>query len=250
MTIARYGWVPDFPDHRDRLYTIGQPRALPPSADLRSQLPAPWDQGQIGSCTGNATAAALAYGRAMQGLPAIVPSRLMLYYYGRRYEGTQDSDVGAQIRDVIKGAALMGACSEDLWPYDETQFAVAPDATAIAGALNDRAVGYRRVPQDMGSIRACLAEGDPIVFGFSVYESFESSAVAFSGKLPMPGQSEVMVGGHAVLAVGYDDAERTLLVRNSWGTGWGMAGHFVMPYDYIANPSLADDLWTIRLVTP
>jgi C1A family cysteine protease len=247
---GRYGWLPDLPDHRDILYKISQPRKLPASADLRSALPAPWDQGQLGSCTGNATAAALAYGRAMQSLPFIVPSRLMLYYNARALEGTTATDVGAQIRDAIKAAADLGACSEDLWPYDEAQFATPPDQAAVAAALKDRAVGYRRVPQDMTSIRTCLAEGDPIVFGFSVYDSFEGSAVAFSGKLDLPTQSESMIGGHAVLAVGYDDTERTLLVRNSWGTDWGMSGHFTMPYDYISNPSLADDLWTIRLVTP
>ena len=172
----------------------------------------------------------------------------MLYYNARKLEGTESSDVGAQIRDVIKGAALFGACPEDQWPYDPSRCTTAPDIEAYAAAVKDRAVGYHSVPQDLNSIRSCLADGDPIVFGFSVYESFESDEVAKTGIMPMPQRSESLIGGHAVIAVGYDDDTRCFIVRNSWGS-WGDAGHFYMPYEYLTNPDLASDLWTIELVS-
>jgi C1A family cysteine protease len=95
-------------------------------------------------------------------------------------------------------------------------------------------------------MRQCLAEGYPFVFGFSVYEAFESEDVARTGKLNLPKRGEKQLGGHAVMAVGYDDSTKRALVRNSWGRNWGTKGYFTMPYDYISDDNLADDFWTIR----
>jgi len=86
------------------------------------------------------------------------------------------------------------------------------------------------------------------VFGFSVYQSFESPQMAQSGHLSLPQPSEQMLGGHAVLAVGYDDANQWFVVRNSWGDQWGMGGYFTMPYPYLTQPNLSRDFWTIRMV--
>jgi C1A family cysteine protease len=95
-------------------------------------------------------------------------------------------------------------------------------------------------------MKSCLAEGYPFVFGFTVYESFESEEVAKTGKMIMPKKGEAQVGGHAVIAVGYSGSR--FIVRNSWGTSWGMAGYFTMPFDYLLDENLSDDFWTIRLV--
>jgi C1A family cysteine protease len=97
-------------------------------------------------------------------------------------------------------------------------------------------------------MKGCLASGYPFVFGFTVYESFESQQVAQSGVLSMPAAGETIVGGHAVLAVGYDDSKNAFIIRNSWGDGWGLAGYFYMPYAYLLDNNLSDDFWTIRTV--
>jgi C1A family cysteine protease len=152
------------------------------------------------------------------------------------------------IRDGIKSVAKQGAPHEPLWPYVLAKFRTKPAAPAYADARKHAAVLYQRVTQDITQLRGCLAAGYPFVFGFSVYTSFESEAVAVSGRVPLPKPSERMVGGHAVLAVGYDNPARRFILRNSWGTAWGQNGYFTMPYAYLLDENLSDDFWTIKLV--
>ena len=250
-TNKRYGWIPDLPDQRDHLYA--SPYAanivLPSSVDLRSVCPTVYDQGQLGSCTANAIAAALEFDQMKQHLtPVFVPSRLFIYYNERAMEGTTGTDSGAQIRDGIKSVGSQGTCTESEWPYDITKFAMQPPANCYQDAPQNRALAYQRLVNNLNQMRACLASGFPFVFGMTVYESFESAAVAQSGQVPMPAPNEQSIGGHAVLAVGYDDSQQTFLVRNSWGVSWGMQGYFALPYAYLSNTNLTDDLWTIRIV--
>lgn len=250
-SVARYGWRPDLPDHRDRRLAAVPPAHVPPrQIDLRPGCPPIYDQSQLGACTAHAILGACEYERIKQGdAPDARLSRLFLYYNERAMEGSVAQDSGAQIRDGIKSVATTGVCLESEWPYLIERFADQPPVDCYFNAKKDRAVQYARVNQDSLSLRACLAEGYPIVFGFTVYESFESDTVAQTGLMPLPGADESAVGGHAVLAVGYDDDRRLFLVRNSWGTAWGQGGYFWMPYDYILNGDLCDDFWSIRLLT-
>jgi C1A family cysteine protease len=134
---------------------------------------------------------------------------------------------------------------EKIWPYVISKFAVKPSAACYKEALKRQITSYHRI-LTLDEMRACLADGFPFVFGFTVYESFESQDVARTGVVQMPQPTERSLGGHAVLAVGYDDVQKRFIVRNSWGTGWGQKGYFTIPYNYLANRNLADDLWTIR----
>jgi C1A family cysteine protease len=247
-----YGWVPDLPDRRDMLYgaPVAAMQALPYQVDLRPQCPAEvYDQGALGSCTANAIAAAIEFDRIKQGLtPIFTPSRLFIYYNERVMEGTVNSDSGAMIRDGIKSVGKKGAPPEPDWPYVISKFKKKPPASVYRKALRYKVVLYQRLVQNLNQMRGCLAAGFPFVFGFTVYESFESQAVTNTGLVPMPASNEQVLGGHAVLAVGYDDSLNRFIVRNSWGDSWGMGGYFTMPYNYLLDSSLSDDLWTIRLV--
>ena len=242
-----YGWMPDLPDHRDQLYGAVKPSAkLPASVDLRAGCSPVEDQGNLGSCTGNALAGGVEFLEKKDDVPFVNVSRLFIYYNERVIEHTVTSDSGAMIRDGIKTLVKQGVCSEKKWPYDISKFTAKPSAACYKEALDHQVTAYARL-QTVGDMRACLADGYPFVFGFTVYESFESQAVAKTGVVPMPNKSkEKVLGGHAVLAVGYDDAKKRFLVRNSWGPGWGMKGYFTMPYDYVGDRNLSDDFWTVR----
>jgi C1A family cysteine protease len=260
---SRYGWRPDLPDVRDHIYAAPK-RALvhlPPMVDLRPQDSPVYDQGQIGSCTANAIAAAFEFDLRKQQLGDFVPSRLFIYYNERSMEGDVGTDSGAQIRDGVKSVAKLGVCSEADWPYDATpatteggpfptdsRAVLEPSASCFADALNNQVTSYQRVTRSLSEFKGCLASGYPFVLGFSVYDSFEGMQVAADGVLNLPEAGEGALGGHAVLAVGYDDPTQRFIIRNSWGTAWGQQGYFTMPYAYLLEAGLSSDFWTIRLV--
>jgi C1A family cysteine protease len=251
-SVKHYGWIHDIPDHRDQLYaapSLGLV-ALPPLIDLRPQCPPVYDQGQLGSCTANGIAAAIQFDRLKQKLtPPFEPSRLFIYYNERVIEHTVSSDSGAMIRDGIKSVGTQGDCSETEWPYDISKFADKPATKCYTDAKKYKAVQYLRITQNLNQMKGCLAAGFPFVFGFTVYDSFESPDVAKTGVVPMPASSEKVLGGHCVVAVGYDDKKQSFIVRNSWGTTWGMQGYCTMPYSYLMDANLASDFWTIRIVS-
>ena len=174
--ISRYGWLPDLPDHRDHYYAAPVEKAavLPVSTDLRDQCPPVYDQGQLGSCTANAIAGAIEFDRLKQKVGDFTPSRLFIYYNERVIEHTVDSDSGAQIRDGIKSVAKQGDCPETEWPYVIAKFKTKPAARCYADALQYRVVLYQRLVPVLSQLKGCLASGYPFVFGFTVYESFES----------------------------------------------------------------------------
>ena len=260
--IGVYGWRPDLPDHRDFVFAVSPAiaAALPAKVDLRPGCPPVYDQGQLGSCTANAIAGAIEFEQKKQSLPEFTPSRLFIYYTERVLENTSPSvDGGAAIRDGIKSVAGQGVCKEASWPYDDTntdptpcpkcKFAKKPSSACYKEALQHKVKAYQRLNSAvLNTLKGCLAGGYPFVFGFTVYESFESQQVAQTGIVPMPGPQEKTVGGHAVMAVGYDDSAQQFIVRNSWGAGWGIQGYCMMPYAYLTNTNLSDDFWAIQTI--
>jgi len=242
---ARHGWRPDLPDHRDQPFSPPDADVRTAHVDLESTLPPAYDQSQLGSCVGNGVAAGVEHAQMVQREGETTPSRLFIYYGARQIEGTVSQDSGAQIRDGMKVVAKLGAPPESLWPYDIAKFAQQPPAAAYAAARQHVAVAYKRVAQTTQALKAALAAGHPVVFGFTVYESFESAEVAQTGVLSMPAHGESVVGGHCVVLVGYDDFTQRFKVRNSWGESWGIRGHFTMPYGYVTSRSLASDFWVL-----
>ncbi len=263
MSARVYGHRRDSVDHRDFRFHAPAPliEQLPPRVDLRSNCPPVYDQGRIGSCTANAIAAALEFCAMKQGQKSVTPSRLFIYWNERDIEGTVSRDAGAQIRDGIKVVSSIGAPRESSWQYDDTPadpltglwMANAkprqkPNCFAYRYAKDCDAIAYLSVVQTLDQLRGCLAQGFPFVFGFQVFTAFESAEMGQFGDLVRPGPGELWLGGHAVLCVGYDDATGRFLVRNSWGPSWGQSGYFWITYDYLTDPNLASDFWTIRAV--
>lgn len=243
----KYGWIPDLPDQRDFLYAKLSPEipSLPTHVDLRQGCTPVENQGELGSCTANALVGNLEFLKMKSLQKEIDFSRLFVYYNERVIEHTTNTDSGAQLRDGIKTLAKAGDCTETVWPYDVSQFANEPPEAAYAEALNYQILSYYRL-QTLSEMKHTLSSGFPFVFGFAVYESFESIDVSKTGIVPMPQASEHMLGGHAVMAVGYEDETERFIARNSWGSKWGDKGYFYMPFSYLTNSSLASDFWTIR----
>ena len=242
-----YGWIPDLPDQRDYLYStrFRIPPELPEHVDLRPFCSRVENQGALGSCTAQALTGAMEVLEKKDAVPFQDLSRLFLYYNERVIIGTVGYDSGATLRDGIKSLAREGVCAERRWPYVIARFKKKPGAVCYREAADHQITSYHRMLA-LDEMQACLAEGFPFVFGFAVYESFESTEVTRTGVVQMPEKAERVLGGHAVLAVGYSMPDKRFLVRNSWGTRWGQRGYFTMPFAYLEDRSLSDDFWTIR----
>lgn len=246
----KYGWKRQTPDRRDKRAWLPTPK-FTPVVDLVPKCPPVYNQGDLGSCTANAIAFAYEFDEINQEKidEVFIPSRLFIYYNEREMEGNVSTDSGASLRNGIKSINKIGVCPSALWPYDIENFSEKPTQNCYEDAKCHRAVHYVAVPQRLDQIRSCLQVWErPIVFGFMVYESFESEEVAKSGVMSMPKPEEKILGGHAVAIVGYDDYREMVKVRNSWGENWGDKGHFWMPYKFLLDPEKCGDFWVIRTV--
>jgi C1A family cysteine protease len=239
-------WQPDKPDTRDYKYQVTR-ASTPNIVDLRPYCTSVENQGSLGSCTGQSIAGAIELLNKRNGKPTDV-SRLFIYYYERVLLGTVNYDSGAYIRDGIKATNKYGASLETYWPYDINKFKLPPISEARNDALNRKVTRYERIENFDGCIDA-LTNGYPIVMGFDVYTSFMSHNVTKTGIMPYPNiKREKLLGGHAVLLVGYNKNKKVFIARNSWGTGWGDRGYFYMPFQVIENTSMSGDFWIIKEV--
>jgi C1A family cysteine protease len=230
--------------------------------DLRGQCPPVYNQGKLGSCSANAIGFAYEFDEAPpEGEEKFIPSRLFIYYNERDMEGAIPEDTGAQLIDGIKSVLNTGVCRESIWPYAEDKFddkppiwATKPPTECYEEAMKNRALEAHPLKQTAEDLKGCLVKGLPFVFGFAVFESFETDEVSASGVLPMPagwdptdtetyGISEKCMGGHAVACVGFDDDKQAFLVRNSWGADWGVGGYFWFPYEYMLSEVLCDEFF-------
>lgn len=255
MSRYAYGCNPDRADHRDHEFLPAVARQhLPAQVSLNVAAIPVLDQGQQGSCTGHGTAGVVMFDQQKQGEPIVIPSRAMIYYDARIPEGSTGTDSGAQVRDAVAGVARYGACTDAEFPYDDQVCDVAPSAANYAEGRLQEAIVYERVRY--GHLHQTLASGFPFVFGFTVYESFESAAVAASGIVPIPEPGESVIGGHCVWATGYNSSytqtvdampPRTVRCRNSWGSSWGCGGDFVLP-QWFFDERQASDYWVVRRI--
>jgi C1A family cysteine protease len=268
------GWIPDYPDFRDyteetaeiksALEPTGARKAksLPASVDLRPWCSPIENQGEIGSCTAHAGVGMIEYYERRSFGRHIDASRLFLYKATRNLMKMK-GDTGAYLRTTIGAMVLFGVPPEEYWPYtdQEEKFDKEPSAFCYAFAQNYQTVKYFRhdppgskANEILSKVKNHVAAGHPAMFGFTVYNSIEQADK--TGRIPFPSPREKREGGHAVLAVGYDDKMKiknryggvetigALLIRNSWGKSWGEEGYGWLPYEYVQT-GLAEDLWSV-----
>jgi C1A family cysteine protease len=268
------GWIPDYPDFRDytdkteevktllRVTQVLKKKTLPKSINLREWCSPVEDQGMLGSCTAHAGAGIIEYYERKSFGMHIDASRLFLYKVTRNLMKMK-GDTGAYLRTTIGAMVLFGVPPEDYWPYadEEKKFDKEPPAFCYAFAQNYQTIKYYRhdppeTPANtiLNRVKTYLSSGHPAMFGFTVYNSIEQAEK--TGKIPFPSSREKIEGGHAVAVVGYDDSIKinntygqkettgALLIRNSWGKGWGEEGYGWLPYDYILK-GLAEDFWSV-----
>ncbi|MFC5450320.1 C1 family peptidase [Paenibacillus aestuarii] len=252
--MRKYTVKRDARDFRDLFYRSTnyiRETQLPRTVDLRPELSPIVDQGRLGSCTSNAIVSGLReYWLRKETRATTRLSRLFHYWHERKLEGTVNRDSGASIRDGMKVLQKTGVCPEAEWPYQIANFKTQPDHGAEAAAGAYRIDAYHRI-HDLAGIKAALADGQPVVFGIWIYESFEGAQAARTGRIPYPDRNkEQLLGGHALLAVGYRDGKKkgqgTMIVRNSWGKNWGDKGYGYMSYAFFKNAALTFDYWTGR----
>ena len=273
---GRYGlgWIPDYPDFRDytevteEVQSVLGPtgalktKKLPGSVDLREHCSPVEDQGMLGSCTAQAGVGIIEYYERKAFGRHIDASRLFLYKVTRNLM-KMNGDTGAYLRTTMGAMVLFGVPPEEYWTYtdDEKSFDREPPAFCYAFAQNYQAIKYfRHDPPGTSAntllekVKSYLSSGHPAMFGFTVYSSIEQAEK--TGRIPFPSPKERIEGGHAIVAVGYDEKMKiknkygkgettgALLIRNSWGKGWGEEGYGWLPYEYVLK-GLAQDFWSV-----
>jgi len=245
--MPKYNLKKDIHHHGYFKLTFDESQSLPENVDLRVVMPDVYNQGEEGSCAGNASGGLFQYDLHRQGLVEFMPSRNFIYWNARNLEGTISDDSGCSLTDCVKVLQLSGVCDEVVWPYDVSKFNVKPSDAAFSQAITSRASVVAPLASSLQQIKQSLAAGNPVILGMSVFASFEGQDIAKTGMMPMPLDGEKFLGGHAVMAVGYDEPSQRLIIRNSWGREWGVDGHFCMPYEFV-TPCYISDCWTITQV--
>lgn len=215
---------------------------LPSAVDNRKFCSAVGDQGHLGSCTAWSMGRGLAeYLENKNGAKAVSLSPLFLYYEERVLRGSVNQDSGATITDGMQVLDETGIAEESAWPYDIAQFKVKPSADAYTTAKSHKVTTAQNI-SGLDDVKTALAAGQPVAFGFNVYGNIRN--VGADGVLPAKKPTDSLLGGHAVLAVGYDDEKQVVIVRNSWGAKWADKGYFYFPYDQFQKT--ARDFWTAK----
>jgi C1A family cysteine protease len=236
----------------------GKGRSLPKQVDLRPHFESVRNQGALGSCSAFAATAVMEAMQNLQGKRNSERLSPLFFYYAEREimerEGVRQAtrkDTGAYMSLAAATAVKVGATAERQVPYADGKEGLGYDATEdhFEAAKPNRMAKKARIKTLQG-MKSALAAKKPFLLPVILYDSFMTREVAKTGMMPMPGRGEAIQGGHAVVAVGYDDEKQAFLIRNSWGTDWGVKGHFWMPYAFFTSTYVGSyyygECWTLE----
>lgn len=243
---AKFGFNAQKESSKDYIYSY-ETKQLPAKIDISNyfSLKEPFNQSNLSSCTANAASAALIMIQTRNKQNVIIPARLLIYYLTRQRENTIEVDSGANLRDVFDVINNFGFIDEKEYPYEIEKFKEAPSLDTLRLAQLNNIQYHLIKDKNLQAVKHCLASGKPIVFGFWVYDNFFAEEFKRNDwTLSYPSAYDSFNGGHAVVAVGYDDEKQRIKVLNSWGKDWGKNGYFYMDYKmFFSNKTI--DLWTV-----
>lgn len=257
-----FGWKkPDMAGRRVyRVVRDPNAKPLPYYFTLWLSFPPVQDQGDLGSCTGHGWAGEFDHCRIEQGLKPLPASRLFIYWCERQIEGSTADDSGAAVQDGIRALSAYGVCPEGMWPYATAKFNVKPPDAAWTAALGEKVAQYHAVDTtDLHTVKSEIFARHGVVFGFTCYPEMQSAYCARTGNLIPSLPSEQPIGGHCVVATGWDDGRTyvrndgsvgkgMIQCRNSWSAGWGDKGRLWIPYSMFTDPAIVSDAWVATLV--
>lgn len=246
------GWLEDPPDPNDPKFELMRTRITPVEStstydiDLRQWCSPVEQQSNAGSCVANAAVGGIEMRRIRNGLPHVDLARLFVYFNARVGNNTTGVDNGSYPKLALESLTRLGVCKESLWPYDTTKVFARPTWSAYRDAYAYKINQFYRITAAgetrHNQIIEALRSHHPVIFGVQVWESFRKC----TGVVTMPTLLEKKLGGHSMLIVGVDIANRMYLIRNSWGTDWGEAGYARMPFDYLEIGN-AGSFWSFTL---
>lgn len=254
--MRKFCWLPDPPKAKDfnAALKIKRAPALPLHVSLRNLIISILNQGGLGSCVTNAIAQAWRAALIRAGIAdPFLASRLFLYYFARAISGSTQRDAGTYIRAGFDVIRKLGAPKEEVWPYsdDLNTFRTMPPSIAVWAAHDQCAsVGYYRITEEgadrINVIQQALAAGYLVVFGTQVSNRFQAWRKEYP-PLTIPGGTEAILGGHALLIVGYDASgpEIVFEILNSWGPEYGDKGYTQFAAEYIAWEG-SQDFWIVE----
>jgi hypothetical protein len=222
------------------------PEVIQPALNYTSKIKRVRDSGQEGSVVGQALATALEFQVAKSTQHEHWMSARYIYYAARKRAGGTDQDYGARLKDAIDVLAKEGSVEEDVWPYVPGRYMQKPPPN-VETARRFRIADAKPL-KTLNDVKRALARNGPVVASIEMYSSAMNAPSSNTGLLPVPAAKEQLIGYHAIVIVGYDDADQRVKFANSWGAEWGDHGYGYLPYEYLNRHM--DDAWTFKLATP
>lgn len=245
--------------HRDKKYNLLTMLSSNYDANIehfdltkKFKFPDIYDQGKIGSCTANASAHLFLYCILNNKVENIndmpfKPSRMYIYNKARMLYGQDLANDGTTITSIIQSIKENGVCEENLFKYEMSNKTIIPNEKCNTNATFHKIINATNIIATLDNIKMYLQETNPIICAFTVFESIDN--VKSDGIIQMPDfKGEKIIGGHAVMLVGYDDKKKLFKFLNSWGSKWGDNGYGYIPYDYLLNQSYSSDYWIVTMI--